>query len=340
MTQTPIRCTQNPAMGEEWRKGWHPERLPPKGTDAKVLVVGAGPAGLECALALGKRGYRVVLAEAGREPGGRVAREARLPGLSEWARVRDYRVGQLRKLPNVEVYYESALGAAQVLEFGFERVALATGAAWRRDGVARTRLEPLPVPSGLAGGLPLFTPDDLMAGRLPEGARVLLYDDDHYYLGGVLAELLTRAGRRVTLATPAADVSNWTHNTLEQTAIQTRLLELGVEIRPHRVLAGLGAEAVELACMYTGRTETLACDAAVLVTARLPEDALYRELKAREADWKTAGIASVDVIGDACAPGTIAMAVYAGRRYAEELDAPDIGDAVPFRRELTELAPL
>jgi dimethylamine/trimethylamine dehydrogenase len=169
---------------------------------------------------------------------------------------------------------------------------------------------------------------------------VLLYDDDHYYLGGVLAELLTRAGRRVTLATPAADVSNWTHNTLEQTAIQTRLLGLGVEIRPHRVLAGLGAEAVELACVYTGRTESLACDAAVLVTARLPEDGLYRELKAREADWKAAGIASVDVIGDACAPGTIAMAVYAGRRYAEELDAPDIGDAVPFRRELTELAPL
>ncbi len=340
MTQTPIRCTQNPAMGEEWRKGWHPERLPPKGSDTKVLVVGAGPAGLECALALGKRGYRVALAEAGREPGGRVAREARLPGLSEWARVRDYRVGQLHKLPNVEVYYESALDAEQVLEFGFERIALATGATWRRDGVARTRLEPLPVPSGLAGGLPLFTPDDLMAGRLPEGARVLLYDDDHYYLGGVLAELLTRAGRRVTLATPAADVSNWTHNTLEQTAIQTRLLELGVEIRPHRVLAGLGAEAAELACTYTGRTESLACDAAVLVTARLPEDGLYRELKAREADWKAAGIASVDVIGDACAPGTIAMAVYAGRRYAEELDAPDIGDAVPFRRELTELAPL
>ena len=79
MTQTPIRCTQNPAMGEEWRKGWHPERLPPKGTDAKVLVVGAGPAGLECALALGRRGYRVVLAEAGREPGGRVARERSAP---------------------------------------------------------------------------------------------------------------------------------------------------------------------------------------------------------------------------------------------------------------------
>jgi len=276
----------------------------------------------------------VALAEAGREPGGRVAREARLPGLAEWARVRDYRVGQLHKLANVEVYYESALNAEQVLEFGFSHVVLATGATWRRDGVARARLEPLP-PSG---DLPIFTPDDLMAGRLPEGKRVLLYDDDHYYMGGVLAELLVGAGRRVTLATPAADVSNWTHNTLEQGAIQTRLLELGVEIRPHRVLEALGGPAATLACVYTGREESLACEAAVLVTARLPEDALYRDLKAREADWAAAGIVSVEAIGDACAPGTIAMAVYAGRRYAEELDAAPIGDAVPFRRELTEFA--
>ncbi len=77
---TPIRCTQNPSMGEEWRRGWHPERIRPKATDAKVLVVGAGPAGLEAAMSLGRRGYEVVLAEATGELGGRVVREARLPG--------------------------------------------------------------------------------------------------------------------------------------------------------------------------------------------------------------------------------------------------------------------
>jgi len=178
-----------------------------------------------------------------------------------------------------------------------------------------------------------------MDGRLPAGERIVLYDDEHYYMGGVLAELLVQGGREVVLVTPAADVSNWTHNTLEQKQIQTRLLDLGVHIRPHRSVSAIAADAVETACVFTGRREETPCDGVVLVTARLPEDGLYLELKAREETWAAAGIRSVRVLGDAGAPGTIAMAVYAGHRYAEELDGPDIGDAVPFRREITELAP-
>lgn len=91
----PIRCTQNPTMGEEWRKGWHPEKITAKESDSHVLVVGAGPAGLEAAHQLGKRGYRVTLAEAADQAGGRVSRESALPNLNAWARVRDYRLGKL-----------------------------------------------------------------------------------------------------------------------------------------------------------------------------------------------------------------------------------------------------
>ena len=75
----PIRCTQNPSLGEEWRRGWHPEYLPKKSSDASVLIVGGGPAGLEAAQALGKRGYAVTLAEARTELGGRVAQIQLLP---------------------------------------------------------------------------------------------------------------------------------------------------------------------------------------------------------------------------------------------------------------------
>jgi len=332
---SPIRCTQNPTMGEEWRREWHPERIPAKGSDDRVLVVGAGPAGLECARALGQRGYGVTLAEATTELGGRVAAECRLPGLAAWGRVRDYRVQQLQTMTNVETYLDSTLTADHVLEFGFEHVAIATGATWRRDGVARFHLQPIPVD----GAMTLLTPDDLMAGAGASG-DVVVYDDDHYYMGGVLAERLVARGCRVTLVTPAAEPSTWTHNTLEQHRIQTRLLECGVAIVPHRAVTAIRAGGVETACVFRGETAETACDAVVMVTARLPHDDLYRDLCARRDDWADAGIRSVDAIGDARGPATIAHAVYAGHRYARELDGPDPGDGPPFRRELPALAAL
>lgn len=127
MTMSISRCTQNPTFMEEWRKGWHPEEMQAKGDSESVLIVGAGPAGLEAAHALGKRGYQVVLAEAKTELGGRVARERQLPGLSAWGRVADYREYQLSQMPNVDIYLDNELSADDILEFGFEHVVLATG---------------------------------------------------------------------------------------------------------------------------------------------------------------------------------------------------------------------
>ena len=103
-------------------------------------------------------------------------------------------------------------------------------------------------------------------------------------------------------------------------------------------LSAIHAGRVELNCAYTDKRSSLDCDAVVLVTSRNTNDQLYHDLRARESEWSDAGIKSVRVIGDACAPGPIAWAVYAGHRYARELDMPDIGDNLPFRREITELA--
>jgi dimethylamine/trimethylamine dehydrogenase len=322
-TMTPIRCTQNPSMGEEWRRGWHPERFRPAGSDSKVLVVGGGPAGLEAAMALGKRGYEVVLAEAGRELGGRVLHEARLPGLAAWIRVVDYRRAQLAKLPNVELALESEVTADEVRGYGFDHVAVATGARWRADGVGRWHTRP----PGFDSSVETVTPDDLMAGRRPAGERIVLFDDDHYYLGGVLAELLAGEGKQVTLVTPAARVSEWSVNTMEQERIHRRLVEAGVELVTAQALAAVDGGAARIVDVYTGRDQELPLDGLVLVTARLPNDSLALELGAT-------------AIGDAYAPGTIATAVWDGRRFAEELDGDPPGDAVPYRREVVELSPL
>lgn len=333
MTMSISRCTQNPTFMEEWRKGWHPETMNAKGGSENVLVIGSGPAGLEAAWALCRRGYDVAVAEARDVIGGRVTRERALPGLSAWGRVVDYRDYQLSQRPNVEIYRASELDAESVLEFGFQNVAIATGSTWRRDGVARQHVVPMPI----AEGAKVYTPDDLMGGTVP-GGNVVIYDDDHYYMGGVLAELLVKQGAKVTLVTPSAYVSDWTNNTLEQATIHAKLDNLGVEIVLNRGITEVGAGHVVSNCVYTGKTRSYECDAVVMVASRIGNDQLFHDLAARQDEWADAGIRSVKLFGDAEASGPIAWATYAGHRYARELDGEDIGDELPFRREITELA--
>ena len=334
MTHGMGRCTQNPTWMEEWRRGWHPEKMNAKGGSTSVLVVGAGPAGLEAARALALRGYDVALAEAGKILGGRVAKERLLPGLSAWGRVADYRAYQISQRPNVETYFDSRLSANDILAFGFQNICIATGAHWRADGVARMHVAPIP---RTGSAVPVFTPDDIMVGRVPSG-RVVLFDDDHYYMGGVLAELLAQKGCEVVLVTPAAFVSDWTVNTLEQGAIHRRLAACGVSIVLNTGVTAVLAEGVATACSYTGAPGKIGADAVVMVASRISDDQLYRDLVARQPEWADAGILSVKVIGDAAAPAPIAWATFAGHRYARDLDMPDLGDALPFRREVTQLA--
>jgi len=313
-TSTNLRCTQNPTMGEEWRRGWHPEIIPAKKSEGSVLVVGAGPAGLEAALSAGRRGYEVHLAEATSELGGRVTRESRLPGLSEWARVRDWRVGQLERMPNVSIYRDSELEAEHVLEFGARHVAIATGSVWRRDGVGRD--------SGFAifDDSSVLTPDDLMAGREPEAGPIVIWDDDHYYMGGVLAELCRYAGAEVILATTAATVSAWTANTLEALPIAKRMARLGVDVRPYTRVAGYFGGEAKLVSVLDGEEIKVAAGGMITVTARSPSDALFLALEQLRDGWAGAGIASITRIGDCWAPSTIQQAVYTGHKWARGLD--------------------
>jgi dimethylamine/trimethylamine dehydrogenase len=330
-TMTPMRCTQNPTMGEEWRKGWHPEIIPERASDDRVLVVGAGPAGLECARALGQRGYDVTLAEARGVLGGRVHDESRLPGLAAWARVRDYRVQQIQRMANVQVYLDSALGPQEILEYGFEKVILATGGRWRRDAIGRWRSAPLP---GLHEAN-LFGPEDVFAGKRIEGP-VVIYDDDRYYLGGVLAEKLRLEGLEVTLVTPAAEVSSWTRATLEQAWIEKRLYDIGVTLIEKHGLTAAAKGEVRIQHVLNGSQHALPCASLLLVTMRLPNDTSFHELASNPERLQDAGIGSVVRIGDCLAPSTIAAAVYAGHRCAREADTLS-SDEVPFKRELIAL---
>ena len=336
MTVRPIRCTQNPTMGEEHRRDWHPEKIAAAAGDSAILIVGGGPAGLEAAMSLGRRGCRVTLTDAADQLGGRVFNESKLPGLATWMRVVEYRLGQLQKLSGVQTFTQSGLDAGQVLEFAEElnvaQVVIATGARWDQDGIGRTHRRPV----ANDGSVKFITPDDIMSGA-PVGGNVVIYDDDHYYMGSVIAEKLADAGAGVTLVTPAADVSAWTHNTLEQVHIERRLRKLGVILLEKHKLDHVGHG--QIALRHTGSDEprTVAAETVVMVTARRPCDSLYLELEAEPDKREAAGIRALSRIGDCLAPGTIAAAVYEGHRFAREFDSDADEDAVPFKREYVEV---
>ena len=330
-TMTPIRCTQNPSMGEEWRRGWHPEVMRPQDSDDRILVVGGGPAGLEAAMSAGRRGYDVVLIEATRELGGRVAKEALLPGLAEWRRVVDYRLAQLDRLGNVDYYFESSMSAREILAYEFNHIAVATGARWRRDGVGVSQAGPIRFDDPTQ----VLTPDDLMSGIRPSGEHVVVFDDDHYYMGSAMAELLVEEDYAVTFVTPEPEVATWTHKTMEQHRIQARLLDRGVRIVAAHTAGRVTSGGITVHCAYTGRERRIDCDAVVLVTSRLPNESLSLDLVELGDEWESADLVSVRTVGDAFSPGSIAAAVWDGRRFAEDLGMPE--DRRMFPRNVAAL---
>ena len=310
----PIRCTQNPTMGEEHRRGWHPERVPPVSASRRerILVVGAGPAGLEAARVLGESGHAVMLAEATRAPGGRVTLESRLPGLSEWARVRDWRVGQIDKLPNVEVFPESRMTADDILEVGAGHVLVATGSHWTTDGVGRARNLPFEV----AAGSVVVGADRVLAGTETPPGHAVIFDDDHYYLGAVVALALRARGNAVTLVTPAGRAGQWSGYTNEQHASVRALIHAGVEIVTNRVVDRIAPGGVTASCVFSGGRQDIDADWVLPLTRREPNDALYYAVRAAVSEDRTGAPKTVARIGDCLAPGTIAAAVHGGYRAA------------------------
>jgi dimethylamine/trimethylamine dehydrogenase len=321
----PVRCTQNPTAGEEWRRGWHPERFAAAGSKASVLVVGGGPAGLECAVTLSRRGYPVTVADGAAAFGGRLNFETRLPGLATWGRVIEWRMGQLRAHPAVRLFPGSALGADDVLGLEHEHVVVATGARW-----TRMLYSGIEFPVGSLEGPGIYTPDDLAAGASPDGP-VVVFDFDNYYLGGAIAEHLARRDADVTYVTPAGHASAWTFMTNELPLVHRALARAHVAIHTLQRVTGFDGEAVTLADVFTGSERRLACRSLVIVGIRSPDDSLYQALTARGAEAARAGIASITRIGDALAPGAIVHAVHSGHRYARELDA--LPAAAPYRRD-------
>ena len=329
----PLVCTQNATSGEEFRRGWHPEKFTQaSNSDNDVLVIGAGPAGMECAMVLGKRGMRRVhLVDAGPDIGGHMRWVPQLPGLGEWGRVVNYRRIQLDKLKNVEVITGTELAAKDVLEYGAEIVVAATGSSWATDGMSGITNEPIP---GADASLPhVATPEQVMLGDKEIGQRVLVYDCEMYYTGIGMAEKLVREGKDVTYVTPFEAMAPYTVYTLEFPRLNRHLRQLGIDVVVEHVVTAIEPGKAELAEVWTEEEHAVEVDTVVLVTQRVSDDALYRELSDDPDALAAAGIGGLYQIGDCVLPSLIAEAVFSGHRLAREIDSPNPRVPLPYIRE-------
>lgn len=349
----PMICTQNATAGEEYRRGWHPEKFPKKGSDDSILVVGAGPSGAEAARVLMERGYTVHLVDQAEKIGGCVNDIATLPGLGEWGYHRDYRETQLNKLVKKNKESQIALGAKPMtvddaLNYGADRIIVATGAHWNTNGLNGLTHEPI---EGVDASQDwCLTPEQVFEGKKKIGKKVLILNVDTYFMAPSLAQRLREAGHDVTIAT-GVELGRYMHFTLESPNLHRMLHELEIEVMADMVASRCEPGRIELYNVwgdgykreYRGpgklpRKENkthkwFEFDTLVTVTGRSSNDALFRGLKARKSEWDKNGIKGVYVIGDAWAPKLIADATFDGHRIAREIEEPNPQFPKPYRRE-------
>jgi dimethylamine/trimethylamine dehydrogenase len=328
-----IACTQNATAGEEFRRGWHPEKFAPaENKDCTVLVVGAGVAGMECAIVLGKRGMRNVhLVDAASEPGGSVRWISQLPGLGEWRRLIDYRIIQLQKLPGVELILGNQMSADDVLNYGADIVVVATGSHWADDGRCGDHLDPVPGADSTFDHV--LTPEQVFSGDKQIGEAVTVFDSEGYFIGYSIAERLARLGHKVSLVTNHHQLSPYSQLTSESPRVNREIRGLGVRVMTDHCLSAVQPNSVSLRNVWTDESSELPSESVVLVTQRYSSDSLYRALVAKSTDLKAAEITAVHRIGDCFAPNFLAEAIFSGHRLAREIDSPDPSRPSPYIRE-------
>ena len=323
----PVRCTQNPSMGEEWRRGWHPEKVKPKSSDNSVLVIGGGPAGLEATLSLARRGYSVAIADSEKELGGRINKEAKLPGMSSYKRVIDYRVSQINQLENVDVYLDNTMARDDVLELGFDHVVTATGSTWQ-PSIMDDKSAPILITKTDS----IFTPEDVLEGCELQ-SPVIIFDFDYYYMGGLIAEYIKGLGHEVTIITPFEKVSPWSFNSNEVSEIESRLLDKDIKVLTKHRINDIGESSIKIIHQVTNKKTDVDRGSLVLVGHRKQSDSLYTLLTSDEDALKASGIKSVQNIGDSNAPGAVVHATYAGHLYANTFDQEDGASSNDFKLE-------
>ena len=290
----PISCIQNPVSGRELRYG----TLARATRRRKVMVVGAGPAGMKAAVIAAQRGHEVSLFEAARRPGGQALLAQLLPGRAEFGGLVTNLLQELGRT-GVRVQTGTRVDAPSVLRENPDVVVIATGAIPYRPAFEHD------------AGLQIVDAWQVLTGAVEPGHSVVVIDWRADWIGIGIAERLAHTGRSVRLAVSGVAVGETLPLYVRDAAVAS-LHSLGVTVIPYMRLHGSDADSVYLQHITSGEAVILdGVETLVLCTGHTPLDTL--------ADALDDGPFEVRVVGDAASPRTAEEAVFEGMKAGMEI---------------------
>lgn len=295
-----ISCLVNPSAGHEYL--WGGEGSAPTDRPRSVLVVGAGPAGLECARVAAERGHRVVLTEASDQLGGQFRLAGLQPRRAQITNLISWYERQLERL-GVDLRYNSYLDADEIAGFGADEVILATGSQPAGTGFQKALPQIATLPGVGLGNV--CSTEDVMGRAARPGPRVIVLDEGGHWRGVGTAWHLAEAGHQVTIICPDAMIAKALTRSATDFAARQRLAQLGTRFITEAALTEWTAEGAEVLSLLTGRTEFVPGDTLVLALGQRANHSLAESLRDK-------GIRP-RLIGDAAAPRLASAAIYDGR---------------------------
>jgi 2,4-dienoyl-CoA reductase-like NADH-dependent reductase (Old Yellow Enzyme family) len=304
-----IRCTVNPITGEELRWGsWMFQKAARR---KKVLVVGAGPAGLQCAITAAERGHDVVVYDRENETGGQIRLITKLPCQTYPQVFVDYLDRQLQKL-EVKVNLGVELNDKNIDEVLAkekpEVAVIATGARAAREGIAGASHAPIP---GWERDN-VYTYEDVILGTARLGEKVLILDDFSDRVAPGVAELIAEQGKKVEIITGRSSITEPNLMVWSDAAFMLpKLDELGVKITPFTWVKQITEKGATCFYVFSGREYEVEADNIIMVTTKYSNTEMHDLLKQRGVECY--------LIGDARAPRWIWNATHDGYKLGREL---------------------
>lgn len=299
-----ISCLINPSAGREFE--WGGDRFTRAAAPKRVLVVGAGPAGLEAARAAAERGHQVEIAEASARIGGQFRLAGEQPRRGQILDLLDWYERQFAKL-QVKLSLNAYLEAEDIRARAPDVVLLATGSLPDPDFTQRWLPQAAELP-GLARGQ-VFAPEEVMRREAKIGEAVILYDEGGHWRGLGTAWHLAEQGKQVTIVTPEPYLGKELTRTSADIPLRHRLARLGARSLTEHVITEWHGDGATVRSMLTGAEERIAASALVMSTTNRAFDPLSADLSDLD----------IRLIGDAAAPRLAPFAFHEGRKAALEI---------------------